>query len=899
MRTLIAMLFAGCMALAATEKPNFVVILADDLGAGELACYGNKTHKTLNLDALAREGMRFRTCYATPVCSPSRVLLLTGRYGFRTGWFNFTGRWGSPTYSNPGYDLGKSETTFAHLLKKAGYVTGLAGRWLEYGHEHIYIPNAGFDEYFIWAIHGDKLPPGVTHTGAWQNREKNTTSRYWHPCLIRDGHYVPTQPDDYGPDLINEFCLDFLRRHRNRPFLLLYPMVLVHSPYQPVPDRANRGQKKPGNLQTYVEYMDHLVGRLLRELDALGLSKNTVVIFAGDNGTEGAGKNTATERGARVPFIVRAPGLVKARAVSDELTDFSDVLPTLAELAGAPLPKDVTFDGRSLVPTFRGEPGTHREWIFSYLRHLRVLRDKRWLLEGDGKFYDCGANRDGNYKDVTDSTDTEVVAARKRFDEILQKLPAGPPPPVGKETASSASRPNILLVTADDLGCLLSYYGEQRIQTPRLDALAAAGVRFANAYVAESSCSQSRAALLTGLWPHQSGQIGLSHLGFTMRSGLPNLPSLLKAAGYRTGILGKLHVEPASDFPFDWSDTNAGKTRNVRWVASRSREFFASAKASGQPFFFYVNYFDPHVPLNKSTDQIAGLPEKPLAAADIREPIPLGARDAAGDRAATAHLLNAVLRLDAGVGLLLDELQAAGFADNTIVVFVGDNGTAMPRGKTWCYERGVRVPMIVRWPGEAKAGQTREETVSLLDLMPTLLAAAGVKAPDTLVGTALQPLLRGESGKDWREFLFTEMNFHEPQMFRGQRSVRDARYKLLLNLVPTDYGSCAKERFDLADGGVNLGSLTLGKLPPVELFDLQADPDETHNLADDPAHAATRLRLETALQRWREKRADPLLDPARLQRWRDARARWEKSLVGGGAVRGVVHIPKDELDLLK
>jgi N-sulfoglucosamine sulfohydrolase len=469
--------------------------------------------------------------------------------------------------------------------------------------------------------------------------------------------------------------------------------------------------------------------------------------------------------------------------------------------------------------------------------------------------------------------------------------------------AAGPARPNILLITADDLGCLLSSYGERRITTPKLDALAAAGVRFANAYVAESSCSQSRAALLTGLWPHRSGQIGLSHLGFTMRPGLPNLPALLQAAGYRTGILGKLHVEPEADFPFDWMPAKekmaVGPTRNMRWVAGQSREFFASAKAAGRPFFLYVNYFDPHVPLNKNTDQIAGLPEKPLAAADIRQPIPLGARDADGDRAATAHLLNAVLRLDAGVGLLLDELNAAGFAGNTIVLFVGDNGTAMPRGKTWSYERGVRVPMIVRWPGVARPRQARKELVSLLDVMPTLLAAAGMKAPADLAGATLQPLLRGGPTKGWREFLFTEMNFHEPRMFRGQRSVRDARYKLLLNLVPTDYGFALKEKRDLAAGGVNLGSLTLGRLPPVELFDLQSDPDETRNLADDPAHAAARRRLETALQRWREEQSDPLLDPARLQRWKDARARWQEQGRAQADDRAVVRIPAGELELLK
>ncbi|MCX7825994.1 MAG: hypothetical protein N2689_10600, partial [Verrucomicrobiae bacterium] len=155
---------------------------------------------------------------------------------------------------------------------------------------------------------------------------------------------------------------------------------------------------------------------------------------------------------------------------------------------------------------------------------------------------------------------------------------------------------------------------------------------------------------------------------------------------------------------------------------------------------------------------------------------------------------------------------------------------------------------------------------------------------------AAAPEQRGErGGKEWREFLFTEMNFHEPQMFRGQRTVRDARYKLVLNLVTANHGVSASELRAFEKGGVNVGSRSVGTLPPVELFDLQADPDETNNLADDPAHAAVRQKLEAALQAWREKRADPLLDPARLQRWKDAAARWT----------GARRVPEGELELLK
>jgi len=448
----------------------------------------------------------------------------------------------------------------------------------------------------------------------------------------------------------------------------------------------------------------------------------------------------------------------------------------------------------------------------------------------------------------------------------------------GAETKGATSRPNLLLITADDLGFQLSCYGDKNIATPKLDTLAREGVRFANAYVAQSSCSSSRAALLTGRWPHENGQLGLAHLGFRMNPGQPSLPKLLRAAGYRTGIIGKLHVEPATEFPFDW---RAGKgpagvnpTRDVKWVAAQSREFFTSAKQSGRPFFYYVNYFDPHGPLNADSDQVNGVPERPLQAGDIQQPLPFRSAAEQEKRAVTARLLNTVLRLDTGVGLLLDELKAAGFAGNTLVVFVSDNGLAAPRGKTTCYELGVRVPLIVRWPGRAKAGQTRSELVSLLDLMPTLLRAAGLNMPAGLAGQPLQPLLGGESPA-WRELLFTEMNFHEPQQCLPQRSVRDAGDKLLINLSPKPSQAS------------------------VELFDLRSDPWERTNLANDASRAEVRRRLEAALLDWRTQTADPLLDPMLVQRWRDAANRWDKLPRVKAGPDTVVRIPAGELELLR
>jgi len=439
---------------------------------------------------------------------------------------------------------------------------------------------------------------------------------------------------------------------------------------------------------------------------------------------------------------------------------------------------------------------------------------------------------------------------------------------------SAPVRPNILLITADDLGHHLSSYGERRIATPNLDQLAAQGVRFDNAYVAQSSCSPSRAALLTGRWPHQNGQIGLSHLGFHMNPGQPNLPALLKANGYQIGIIGKLHVEPAKEFDFEWAPKGAWfdhrPTRDMQWVTEQAGEFMQWTQKSGRPFFLYVNYFDPHNPFSAETDQVNGLPEHPLKAEDIDSPLPFLVTGPNAKRQETAHFFNAVLRLDGGIKLLMDRLAAEGHANDTIVIFTGDNGNDMARAKAWSYEAGVKVPLIVRWPGTAKAGLVRPELTSLLDLMPTLLQAAGIEAPPGLAGQPLQPLLRGES-PPWREFLFTEMNFHAPVQYRPQRTVRDDRYKLLLNLAPEQNQA------------------------PVELYDLANDPDELKNLAEDPDLAMERHRLEAALQSWRADTADPLLDPDRLERWGQMATQWITRYKTSGAL----NIPKEELRLLE
>ena len=418
---------AAIPATAADRPPNFVVVLADDIGAKELACYGNMQYKTPRLDRLAREGMRFETCWATPLCTPTRVMLMTGQYGFHSGYFHMFGNPYSPLPSSPEYQHG-DKLTFADVLKTKGYATGMAGKWQLSGVHPTLIHDCGFDTYRMWAYEHN-LPAGVKHTGRYEGAAGGRTARYWHPSIVENGKYLETKPTDYGPDLFNAFAIDFIRQHKDRPFCFYYTMPLTHGPHEETPDPAHPGQRLPAGYKSNVEYLDYLMGQLLDAIDAAGLAENTVFIFVGDNGTAGSGKGSVTELGVRVPLVIRWPGVAKPGVVSRELVSVADIFPTLAEVAEAKLPSGHVIDGKSLVPTLRGEGKKHREWLFSYLGEGRIIRDERWLMEeprpnAPERLYDCGDSRTGvGYKDVTDSTDSAAAAASAKFHGLLANLP--------------------------------------------------------------------------------------------------------------------------------------------------------------------------------------------------------------------------------------------------------------------------------------------------------------------------------------------------------------------------------------------------------------------------------------------------------------------------------------------
>jgi arylsulfatase A len=421
-------------------RPNIVVIMADDLGASELGCYGHPSHRTPNLDRMAAEGVKFETAFACPVCHPTRFMIMTGQYGCHNGVYNFAGSRGGPPVKHEGKDDIASHVTFGQLLKSAGYATAMAGKWQLSGKPPNLIRECGFDEYCCWAFR-EYYPPDQLR--AARAAGVDFRSRYWRPSLLRNGEWIPTTDDDYGPDHFCEFILDFIRRRRDQPFFIYYPMVLTHSPWVATPDSVKTPEDKTRRSREHfranVEYMDKIVGSIAAALAELDPSRPNVLIFTADNGTGRGGKSEPTERGARVPLIVYGPGVVQARGSTGELTDLSDVLPTVVELAGASLPMDRLIDGKSLVPFLRGESNETRDWIFAYQADRRILRTKRWLLEDNsprryGRLYDCGDSRDGRgYVDATESRDPDALAARAFFAELIERLPSpvlptdGPP----------------------------------------------------------------------------------------------------------------------------------------------------------------------------------------------------------------------------------------------------------------------------------------------------------------------------------------------------------------------------------------------------------------------------------------------------------------------------------------
>lgn len=433
-------------------------------------------------------------------------------------------------------------------------------------------------------------------------------------------------------------------------------------------------------------------------------------------------------------------------------------------------------------------------------------------------------------------------------------------------------RRNVLLIVADDLGYDLGCCGGA-IRTPALDHLASQGTLFTDAYAAVSSCSSSRATLYTGLYPHTNGMYGLSHdvHNFSLLDDIRTLPWMLKQSGYATAIVGKLHVKPAASLAYDdWLLPERPGDRDVAGMAHAAGQWMRAQ--SGKPFFITVGFSDPHragdVSQFGNTRDWPEVERRRYAAGEVRVPAHLP--DLPDVRADLAEYYEAVSRLDSGVGLLLAELDAGGRDDDTLVVFLSDNGRPFPGAKDNLYADGIRLPLLVRVPQQQRRGVRNRAMVSWIDIAPTILDWTGAAPPKDyrlapLPGRSLLPIVETDAPTGW-DSAYATHSFHEINQYYPIRSLRTRDFSYFLNLEPALTVPVASDVAlsptwkAIVSTGAHLGQRSLDAFrqrPAEELYDLTKDPGEVVNVASDPQHTAALADLRGRLAKWRTATHDP------------------------------------------
>lgn len=438
--------------------------------------------------------------------------------------------------------------------------------------------------------------------------------------------------------------------------------------------------------------------------------------------------------------------------------------------------------------------------------------------------------------------------------------------PIGKRTAPTR---NVVVIIADDMGRTLGCYGDNNAKTPHIDALAAQGTRFDNAFCTTASCSPSRSVILSGLYNHANGQYGLAHAAhhFQSHEWVQGLPVLLKAAGYRSCLIGKFHVLPEANYQFEFkADQKTQGSRNAVRMAENAEAFIKSDDP--RPFFIYYSSTDPHRAREGYANEADYPGVSPVKFDPDKLEVPAFLPDLPETRQDLAEYYTAVSRFDQGVGRLLQAIRDTGHEQDTLVLLLSDNGIPFPGAKTGQYEPGVRLPLIGRIPGQ-NPGLVSPAMVTWADITPTILdytQAAGPKYE--LHGTSF---LKAIADPAWtaRDHVFLSHTFHEVTMYYPMRTLRTARHKFILNLASplpfpfaSDlYGSPTWQAF-LKGGGTTYGNRSRTAFlqrPRIELYDLENDPHELVNLADDPTHTETVTKLREQLKKYQKRTQDPWL----------------------------------------
>ncbi len=395
-----------------SKKPNIILIMSDDLGYEVINANGGTSYETPTLNELARTGIRFENAHAQPLCTPTRIQLMTGKYNFRN-------------YIGFGL-MDPKEKTFGHIMSDNGYKTLISGKWQLYSYnppdempedrnKGQQIEDAGFDEYCVWHAH--------------QTEEKG--SRYKNPIIYQNGKYLSKEitEGNYGEDIFCDYILDFIDRNTDDPFFVYFPMTLTHRPLEPTPDSEEFAIFDPPSNQTLggktwnelegwaddakyykdmVEYHDKTIGRIVEKLDQLNIREETLIIYLGDNGSPievssymgnqeiPGGKGKTIDTGTHVPLICNWKNNIPESIVSTDLVDSTDFLPTIFDAAELQYPENYIVDGKSFYPQLTGEKGNPRDWIFFHFDAggrnkkpiQRFLRNHLWKLYEDGRMFD-------------------------------------------------------------------------------------------------------------------------------------------------------------------------------------------------------------------------------------------------------------------------------------------------------------------------------------------------------------------------------------------------------------------------------------------------------------------------------------------------------------------------------
>lgn len=389
------------------KRPNFVVILCDDVSSDMFGCYGNTTTQTPNIDRLAKQGVAFQSGWNSALSGPARAQLMTGKYATTTGFWNNGFALPMPDGSA---DLFTYHPSYSKVLKDAGYTTAVAGKWHVGGAQHQDDPSLGFDTYCMWEEDRALKKLGYPEWSGGREMPRGITARYWHPCIVQDGKLLDTKPTDFGPDIFAGFICDFIETASkgDKPFFAYYPMVMPHGPYVKTPLSTKQGENldlATSDKNVFVEmvnYVDILVGKIITQVERYGELDNTIFVFMADNGTAVTAKSRGVERGCRVPFIFAGAG-IKERGLTREICDGTDIYPTLAEFAGAEKSSPKNLDGVSMVDFLTGKSNKHKDMIHSCIGTTQLLRTRDCLLEvynpilgmPQGRFYYCGDNHDG------------------------------------------------------------------------------------------------------------------------------------------------------------------------------------------------------------------------------------------------------------------------------------------------------------------------------------------------------------------------------------------------------------------------------------------------------------------------------------------------------------------------